>query len=326
MKQSAFHFAILLLLALFSVNLFAESVSSADTPPNPLHDSISIYEEQAKSLVAHKDYDKAYPLAQRSLEISRMLKDELGITKSQRLLADIKMGQGYYSEAAHIYQDLFAAHESKDLMKLAYYQKKLNVIYQTDKLMRERENGRVFLIIGIAVLVFLLLVIINYAWYVRSLKRKDRILLETIGRFRLSEQVELSYLSSLPKEKISNEERLYKQLNELMEKKQLFKNAYLKRDDLARELGTNRTYLAAAIRKCAGGITITEFISHYRLHYAASLLAHRQDLTINEIGDMAGFNSRSTYNRLFRNFYGMSPTKFREAAIAVDSENGHPSI
>jgi hypothetical protein len=44
-------------------------------------------------------------------------------------------------------------------------------------------------------------------------------LLETIGRFRLSEQVELSYLSSLPKEKISNEERLYKQLNELMEQK-----------------------------------------------------------------------------------------------------------
>lgn len=104
---------------------------------------------------------------------------------------------------------------------------------------------------------------------------------------------------------------LYKRLCDLMEKEQVFKNIHLNREVLAERLDTNHVYLAKAVRKYAKGVTVGEFINDARLKYAADLLTHSPDLNIDEIKQMSGFNSRTTFGRLFREKYGMSPTKFR---------------
>ena len=107
-----------------------------------------------------------------------------------------------------------------------------------------------------------------------------------------------------------------------MQKKHLYRDQKMKRDDVATILNTNRTYLADAVKKCTNGMTFAEFTNRYRLRYAANLLTTNDELNINEVGDKSGFNSRSTYNRLFLNYYGMSPSEFRAIAKEKKMDEG----
>jgi AraC-like DNA-binding protein len=45
--------------------------------------------------------------------------------------------------------------------------------------------------------------------------------------------------------------------------------------------------------------------------YAGNLLLEASEISIDAVGEDSGFSSRSTYYRLFRDYYGMSPSEFR---------------
>lgn len=104
---------------------------------------------------------------------------------------------------------------------------------------------------------------------------------------------------------------IYDKLCALMETEQLYKLSDLQRDELAKRLGTNRTYLYNAIKSCAGE-SLVDFINSYRLKNAANLLVSCPNMSINEIERQSGFNSRETFNRTFRKYYGMTPSMYRD--------------
>lgn len=120
-----------------------------------------------------------------------------------------------------------------------------------------------------------------------------------------------------------SEALLYRRLCELMETEKLFKNSQLNREILAERLGTNHVYLAKAVRKYTEGLTVGEFINEVRLQHSASLLVNNLDLSIDEVKQMSGFNSRATFGRLFRERYRMSPSKYRENAREKGGESLH---
>ena len=149
--------------------------------------------------------------------------------------------------------------------------------------------------------------------YTRRLHRKNRKLFDILVESKKKEERISAIKVEVEQEKLSNEEILYN-LNELMQSEHLYKDQQMKKDDVVAKLNTNRTYLSDAVKNCTDGLTFTEFINHYRLRYAATLLTTYLDLNINEVGEESGFNSRSTYNRLFQDYYGMSSTEFRAIA------------
>ena len=60
--------------------------------------------------------------------------------------------------------------------------------------------------------------------------------------------------------------------------------------------------------------TLVKWINNLRLGYSAYLLANTQ-MEIIEIGEHSGFNSLSHFYRLFRQRFGVSPTKLRDARL-----------
>lgn len=163
------------------------------------------------------------------------------------------------------------------------------------------DDGFVYLFLGLGVLISLLLCVVLVMIY-------------RLYRGGARSSVIQDNDEPRPRKEEDGEALLYKRLCGLMETEELFKNSQLNRDILAERLETNHVYLAKAVRKYAGGLTVGEFINEVRLRHSADLLTSNMNLSIDKVKKLSGFNSRTTFGRLFRERYGMSPTKYRMEA------------
>ena len=109
-------------------------------------------------------------------------------------------------------------------------------------------------------------------------------------------------------------QNLYFRLCDKLDQERTFTNPDLKREDLAAMLGTNYKYVGDAIRKCTSGMSINEFLNMKRLEYATHLLKNT-DMSIIQVSDAVGFNNRTYFNRLFREYYKMTPSEFRRLKV-----------
>lgn len=60
------------------------------------------------------------------------------------------------------------------------------------------------------------------------------------------------------------------------------------------------------------GETLNNFINRKRIEKAASFLIHKKEISITEISEEIGFSNLSSFSKSFKNFYGISPAKFKE--------------
>jgi YesN/AraC family two-component response regulator len=80
----------------------------------------------------------------------------------------------------------------------------------------------------------------------------------------------------------------------------------------AKRIGTNEKYLSYAINKIHNE-SFSTIINNFRVEYAKSLLKDSEyaNLTIETIGNMSGFNSKSSFNSVFKKTTGITPSEFK---------------
>ena len=168
------------------------------------------------------------------------------------------------------------------------------------------------MLVGAAVIILLILWLLWRSYtYNKTLTAKNR---ELFAEVQQREQAETKERASrFARDDLSATQQLYLRICQLMENEKPFTNAELSREELAQQLGTNYKYVADAIRECSDGMTLTDFLNHHRLAYAAHLLATTGD-AVTLIADLAGFNNRSYFNRLFRERYKLTPSEYRKVA------------
>jgi AraC-like DNA-binding protein len=84
-------------------------------------------------------------------------------------------------------------------------------------------------------------------------------------------------------------------------------------DKIISDLATNRTYLYEAV-KAVTKKTPIDYIYAIRLIEAKQMLETRFDMNVELIAEACGFNSRSTFYRLFREQFQINPTEYRKLA------------
>lgn len=294
----------------------AELVSEAEVfaEGRNLISRFKLLQVQARYYAATKQYDKAIESNIENMDILLSVGDSVSLLTVELQQAELLLAAGHHKEAAVLYKNIIPRKDKLRNSELTMQLDELRTLYEVDKLTLKNEiaTSRLYFLLVSSIL--LLVVVILYIMYTRKLRRKNRILFDTIVQSQKNEDRLYVSKKQIVEENLSNEEVLYNKLCKLIKDEELYKDPQLKREDLALRLNTNRTYLGDAVKKCSEGMTFTEFINRYRLHNAANLLTSNSNLNIYEVGDESGFNSRSTYNRLFRDYYGMSSSEFRAIA------------
>ncbi len=107
----------------------------------------------------------------------------------------------------------------------------------------------------------------------------------------------------------------------IMENK-LFLNPKLNREEIMKAAGIGKNSLVPILRKYAGCANLSDYINRLRLEYAVKLIKSNKLYTIDSIAETSGFNSRSTFYRVFQNVFGMSPSQYLE----IQREQGDDTI
>ncbi len=84
--------------------------------------------------------------------------------------------------------------------------------------------------------------------------------------------------------------------------------------DMAKTLGTNRTYLNAYI-KDKYHATFREWITGLRLEYAKNILKEHPEINVQKLAEASGFLSRSNFTKSFADKEGCTPAKWRKANL-----------
>ena len=167
------------------------------------------------------------------------------------------------------------------------------------------------LVVGVAILFNMVTI--------RKLNRKNMALIRQAKETELAERISAQTFLQIPSERLNNDQLLYSKLLDIMEgQKMPYTNPDCNRDILAQLCATNGKYIDRIISRFADGKTTSEFITHYRLRRAMTLLTDTEE-TVDAIAELCGFSSTRTLYRRFHDEMGMSPTEYRN--LQTESEN-----
>ena len=112
---------------------------------------------------------------------------------------------------------------------------------------------------------------------------------------------------------------LYEQACQLMERERLYTDPKLNRDKMAELLNTNRTYLSNIIKE-KSGMSYLQFVNSYRINEAVRILSDHDkiDYPLKQIWSDLGFNSPTTFYKLFQQAVGITPSVYRKQFIDLE--------
>lgn len=118
---------------------------------------------------------------------------------------------------------------------------------------------------------------------------------------------------------LTNEKKniLFQRLEKLMQEEEVYKENLLTKERVADLLGTNRTYLSQVINEQTQQNFI-QYVNNYRINEAIRLLSDPEtDIPLKAVASEVGFNSMSTFYKIFQNTVGIPPKQYRNKVMSM---------
>lgn len=108
----------------------------------------------------------------------------------------------------------------------------------------------------------------------------------------------------------SEDQALFLRLDQLLEQDRLYCDPMMGRDTLCRLIDVDKNRLGSIITHYSGSANSTAYINRKRMQYAIELMREHPDWTMMRIAEACGIRNTSTFNRVFRQTYGTTPTEY----------------
>jgi tetratricopeptide (TPR) repeat protein len=246
------------------------------------------------------------------------------LANSYKLYANYYANSGSYQEAFQYTQKYIVLKDSifnKEKFKIV---EELNTKYETSQKEEELLFANELLkknkwtIITLSITGFLLITLLFLGFKYSQKKRKANI--ELVKRNKeLSELKKQSHRKGngvrLTTEKIDS---IMIEMKNLMEVKKIYREEDLTLNILADRIGTNREYLSQILNNviCKN---FNDYVNDFRIEEAKNILwkearKTNQQLTMLAIANAVGFKNTSTFNPLFKQATGLTPSEYKKAS------------
>lgn len=274
-------------------------------------------------LIIYKHYQEAHDIIHDYCHMLRTQKDNYSYHMISMLTtgAQVEAALGNYDEAARHCQEIKAIADSLHIDKSESLMAKTKDIIQ-DKEDIARKNFKLN-VLGV-ILIFSITIggiVIYYTRHIRHRNKKLLKALNTLEAYRkmTTEPTITPSSPTNPSDPITptppftadENERLFLKLDTKVTQDRLFLNPNFGRDDMARLIGVDKNRIGHIMAKYSDASNAAVYINTKRVEYGAKLLLTHPEYTIAAIASECGMTNTVTFNRTFKEVYGMTPSEYR---------------
>ncbi len=271
-----------------------------------------------------KDYSKALYCLNLIIEDYKPGDHQIALLDILKFKAEILFLLKNYKESAELYKQVM---EKNDSLTSAEYTKEVSMLkirYETVEKEKQLLAQKVeiqkmrFILIGsiagFVIVLFILFLLIRNA---RKTRQKNQSLLAQISALS-DKETKLGQLRKTIAEAVEPNEdlALFSRLEQQLLAEKDYLNPNLTREEMARILYTNDLYLRNAIKNVSG-MSFGVYLNTLRLEHARKIIAqeNKKNISITDVAFASGFNSVRTFNRLFKETYGLTPGEVKNTML-----------